>query len=304
MTNVRNINRATETTTISNEQRLLFNSVMRNLSPFGMIDGDVILASGSIPMELLYVDERYQGLREHRKLSNLKRNWDIRKLGPIEVVPHPEECRFAIVDGQGRFLVATEFGYESLYATVMMDAPSDPVERLKFEASYFIGQDTETEKVKPIEKHPARVIMGERSATELERILNQYSVTVTHQRGQRSGGYLGSYSEAYHIVDRYGSDCLEFIFTIINNAGWHEESNGYGTFVMRSLRMIYAEHERNRAEINEYLSRLLRTIDPELFSAGAKTAYPKRDFRMACALWLEDKICAELHLERRIFNVA
>ena len=68
-------------------------------------------------------------MRTHKRLSRLRNKWDERKLTPIILVPHPEECRFAVVDGQGRLIAATELRYETLQAIVLLDAPEDEYER-------------------------------------------------------------------------------------------------------------------------------------------------------------------------------
>lgn len=283
--------------TMENGNKELFKAVMNNLKPFGKRKK---LCIGTVPLSLLFVDHRYQGLRKHKHLRKLVQNWDECKLAPIILVAHPEENRFAIVDGQGRFLAATELGYDSLDAIILMDAPSDPDERLKFEAEYFIGQDTECEAVKPIEKHLARVIIEDKGALMLDAVLKKYDVSFTHNKGQREHSVLGSYTDTYAIAKSYGENCLEFIFSIIHNANWDNEANGYATFVMRSLRNIYIAHPQHRTEIHEFLSEELRQIDPELFSANGRAFYPKRDHRTACSLYLEDIICKELGIERKI----
>ena len=289
-----------ETTLAAN--KTLFNTVMENLKPFGMNDNQIIMASGKIPLSLCFVDSRYQGLRAHKKLNVLKKKWDIRKLTPIILVPHFEENRFAIVDGQGRYLVATDLGYDSLQAIVLMDAPKNVEERLKFEAEYFIGQDTETERVTSIEKHPARVIMGERAAVDLDRILTHYEVTFVDSKGQRQGNVLGSYPDAYKIMRKNGVSCMDFILSIIKNAGWNNEINGHGSFVIRSLSNAWSAYPERREEVHTLLSSKLREINPELFGSSARAKYPKREYRTACSLYVEDLICEGLNIPKKIYN--
>ena len=81
-------------------------------------------------------------MRTHKHLNRLRNKWDERKLIPIILVLHPEEYRLAVVDGQGRSIVASEKEIDRLNAIILMDAPEDPDERLKFETEYFIGQDS------------------------------------------------------------------------------------------------------------------------------------------------------------------
>lgn len=287
---------------INQSQEELFDTVLENLKPFGYGKGKkIIMCSGSVPLSLLFVDSRYQGMRKHKQLSRLRIKWDIRKLTPIILVPHFEENRFAIVDGQGRFLIASELKYGSLQAIVLMDIPKNIDERLKFEAEYFIGQDSEAESVRPLEKHPARVIIGDAAALTVQKLLEKYKITFTGERGNREQSVLGSYTDTYAIAKVHGEKCLDFIFSIIENAGWNHETNGYATFVMRALREIWVAHPNDRAEIHTYLSEELRQLDPALFSSIGRSRYPKREHRAACVLYAEDLVCKGLYLERKIY---
>jgi len=260
-----------------------------------------ITGSAVVPLSCCFVDSRYQGMRTHKHLNRLKNKWDERKLTPIILVPHPEEYIFAVVDGQGRCLVAPEKGMERLNAIILMDAPEDLDERLKFEAEYFIGQDSEVENVKPLEKHLSRVIIGDSAAVSLDKLLNKYGIKFVATKGNRGESVLGSYTDTYSIAKVHGEKCLDFIFSIIENAGWNKETNGYATFVMRALRETWVIHPNERKEIHSFLSKELRQIDPVLFSSNAKTKYPKRDHRVSCVLYVEDLVCDGLGIEKKIY---
>lgn len=282
-----------------------FNDIVANIKPL-MTTGKgknqrAITGSAVVPLSCCFVDSRYQGMRTHKHLNRLKNKWDERKLTPIILVPHPEEYRFAVVDGQGRCLVASEKGMDRLNAIILMDAPEDLNERLKFEAEYFIGQDSEVENVKPLEKHLSRVIIGDSAAVSLDKLLNKYGIKFVATKGNREESVLGSYTDTYSIVKVHGEKCLDFIFSIIDNAGWNKETNGYATFVMRSLRETWVAHPNDRKEIHRFLSKELRQIDPALFSAEAKAKYPKRDHRVSCVLYVEDMVCDGLGIEKKIY---
>lgn len=282
-----------------------FNDIVANIKPL-MTTGKgknqrAITGSAVVPLSCCFVDSRYQGMRTHKHLNRLKNKWDERKLTPIILVPHPEEYRFAVVDGQGRCLVAPEKGMDRLNAIILMDAPEDLNERLKFEAEYFIGQDSEVENVKPLEKHLSRVIIGDSAAVSLDKLLNKYGIKFVSTKGNREESVLGSYTDTYSIVKVHGEKCLDFIFSIIDNAGWNKETNGYATFVMRSLRETWVAHPNDRKEIHRFLSKELRQIDPALFSAEAKAKYPKRDHRVSCVLYVEDMVCDGLGIEKKIY---
>lgn len=282
-----------------------FNDIMANVKPMQTSGKGrnlrTITGSAVVPLSLCYVDERYQGMREHKHLNRLRNKWDVRKLTPIVLVPHPEEGRFAVVDGQGRTIIAPEKGMDRVFATLLMDAPEDPIERLKFEAEYFIGQDSEVENVKPLEKHLARVIIGDSAATILDNLLLTYDIKFVATKGQREESVLGSYTDTYSIAKVHGEKCLDFIFSIIANAGWNKETNGYATFVMRALREVWVAHPNNRTEIHKFLSDELRQFDPALFSSCAKAKYPKRDHRISCVLYTEDLVCSGLGIEKKIY---
>ena len=282
-----------------------FNDIVANIKPLMTVgkgkNQRVITGSAVVPLSLCFVDARYQGMRTHKHLNRLKNKWDERKLTPIILVPHPEEYRFAVVDGQGRCLVAPEKGMDRLNAIILMDAPEDLNERLKFEAEYFIGQDSEVENVKPLEKHLSRVIIGDNAAVSLDKLLNKYGIKFVSTKGNREESVLGSYTDTYSIVKVHGEKCLDFIFSIIDNAGWNKETNGYATFVMRALREVWIAHPNDRKEIHRYLSKELRQIDPALFSAEAKAKYPKRDHRVSCVLYVEDLVCDGLGIEKKIY---
>lgn len=282
-----------------------FNDIVANIKPLMTVgkgkNQRAITGSAVVPLSCCFVDSRYQGMRTHKHLNRLKNKWDERKLTPIILVPHPEEYRFAVVDGQGRCLVAPEKGMDRLNAIILMDAPEDLDERLKFEAEYFIGQDSEVENVKPLEKHLSRVIIGDNAAVSLDKLLNKYGIKFVSTKGNREESVLGSYTDTYSIVKVHGEKCLDFIFSIIDNAGWNKETNGYATFVMRALREVWIAHPNDRKEIHRYLSKELRQIDPALFSAEAKAKYPKRDHRVSCVLYVEDLICDGLGIEKKIY---
>lgn len=286
-------------------RREQFNDIVANIKPL-MTAGKgknqrAITGSAVVPLSCCFVDSRYQGMRTHKHLNRLKNKWDERKLTPIILVPHPEEYRFAVVDGQGRCLVAPEKGMDRLNAIILMDAPEDLDERLKFEAEYFIGQDSEVENVKPLEKHLSRVIIGDSAAVSLDKLLNKYEIKFVATKGNREESVLGSYTDTYRIIKTHGERCLDFIFSIIENVGWNKETNGYATFVMRALKESWVSHPNDRKEIHRFLSKEFRQIDPALFSAEAKAKYPKRDHRVSCVLYVEDMVCDGLGIEKKIY---
>lgn len=154
------------------------------------------------------------------------------------------------------------------------------------------------EKVKALEKHPARVLIGDPAAIALQNMFEKYNITYTDTRGCREKGVLGSYPTAYRIANSHGEACLDFIFSIIHGAGWNLESNGYATFITESLRDVWVNHPRvsDRQKIHRFLSYALREDTPSGFSSDARSRYKMRDTKKVCTLLLEDILRNNLDL--------
>lgn len=286
------------------ERAKLFDTIMENIKPLDFDDnGNVITASARIPLELLFIDTRYQRVHKEKGVKNLYNNWDVRKLAPIAVAPHEEDKCFSVIDGGNRSTVAGMLNLQSLTATIMMQAPKNDEDRLKFECEIFSTQNSESENVRLVEKHPANVIVGDKAAVIIDRLAKEYNVAFASTTGQRDSAILGSYADTYQIAKtENGEDILNFIFSIIQNAGWHDETNGYATYVFRALKSVWLAHPDNRENIHKFLSAELRQYDPELFGASSRAKYPKRDYRSACVLYTEDIVCDGMHIERKIYK--
>lgn len=69
-----------------------------------------------------------------------------------------------IVDGFGRYKASQYIDperYESLDVMVILNAPKDPNERLRFEAEQYAYQNRDVAKMRPIQKHGAMEILDD-----------------------------------------------------------------------------------------------------------------------------------------------
>lgn len=74
--------------------------------------------------------------------------------------------------------------------------------------------------VRLVEKHRPNVIRGDKGACVVDKFCKEYDVAFTNTSGQRNSAILGSYAEVYDIAKtENGEKILEFIFSIIENAG-------------------------------------------------------------------------------------
>ena len=263
--------------------KMLYEAIMNNTKEIGN------KTYAFIPVSLLYADPEYQRIetRNERKIYGLAKEWDDAKMDALRVVPHPEEYRFAVVDGYGRMCASqmTETPKTSLECEIIQGAPSDPEERLKFEARLYCEQQDETERLSPIQKHKANVLLRNTTAMILELVCSEYQVAIMSGKGYRNPRTLGSYTDAYSIVRVHGEDCLRYIFEVIRDAGFDLEPNGYCRPVMVSLRNIYTAYGKDSKKT---ISEFLRKSSPKDFKANAIAKYPKREANIACTLFLQD----------------
>lgn len=301
---VENVNLNTDKDSkIPEPQKILFETTYANMKECGRKGSGKYVAS--IPVELLRVDFAYQRITTSTpaRLKKLANHWREDKLMPMIVVAHPEEYCFYIVDGFHRYTVSTtmlETKYNALDAIVLTNAPQEAVERQKFEAELFVSQNEEVERVTPIQMHKARVLIGDDAANNLQKMLDKYDVSYVSSPGQRDKAVLGSYETAYGIAKRNGNKCLEFIFSIIDNAGWRTEPNGYSKAIMKGIKDVWCAYPipEKHIKMHTYFSDALREIDPKLLVAKARGRYPERDDRQTVSLYLADMLVENLGFEK------
>ena len=250
-----------------------------------------------IPVNLLAVDETYQTEdRTERSINYLVNNFDRNKLMPITVVPHYEEGLFYIVDGFGRVISTqlidkkngtTEFKH--ITALVLLNAPEDPKERRKFEAELYAYQDRDVAKLKPIQRHGAKLILGDKATCILEEMKEKYGFEYTDRSGRRTGGVLGSYTEALNICG-IGSDCADYVFNICKVARFSTFSNGYSTYVLRALKDAYKYYPNITVETQVLLCEKLRGMTPTHLKSFAVARYPMLEHKAAVSFYVEDMI--------------
>lgn len=258
-----------------------------------------------IPRRLFAIDVRYQTpLRTNRSLDYLTNNFDENKLLPVTGVPHDEEGKIYLVDGYGRWqasqIVDQRCGttnYQSLECLVILNAPTDPEERLKFEAEQYAFQNKNVSSLSPVQKHGAYQCMGHPAAKIIDDMQEKYKFTFAETAGMRSPGVLGSYDTVFRICDKFGEECADWIFDVCAKSGFHYKLNGYATHIMIALKDIWKYYPESRKETSEHLSAWLRDNDPAKFKAKAVARYGLLDKRAACSMYLEDLIVDNIDLQ-------
>ena len=265
-------------------------------------------AIATIPVEIMEIDTRYQTeVRTERDLHYLTNNWNENKLLPLIGVPHWEEGKVYLVDGYGRWIssqVVDREKYKYLDVLLVLDAPTDKMERLRFEAELYAFQNINVAKMKAIQKHGAMIVLDDQATTTLEQLKEKYGFEYTANKGNREASVLGSYTETLALCKIDNGKCADYVFAICEGAGFDRKPNGYATYMFRALRDIYKLYADNRKETKKFLSSELRKITPIILKANAVVKYPMLDIKMAVSLYLEDLIVENLGLEqsREIFG--
>ena len=256
----------------------------------------------SLPVELMEIDSRYQTeARTERDLRYLTNNWNENKLLPLIGVPHWEEGKVYLVDGYGRWIasqVVDKKKYKELDVMLILNAPTEPNERLKFEAELYAFQGSEVKDVTAIQKHGAMLVLDDKTTEILEKMKNRYGFEYSSVKGNREASVLGSYTETLRLCSIDNGKAAEYVFDICEGAGFDRKSNGYASYVMRGLRDIYRIYTNNREDTKKFLIKELRKITPITLKANAVVKYPMLDFRTASSLYLEDMVVNNLGLEQ------
>jgi len=254
-----------------------------------------------IPVELLTIDERYQTpIRTERSMSYLVDNWDEHKLLPLTVVPHEEEGVFAIVDGYGRLTASQKVDaekYKELECLVILDAPTEPKERLRFEADEYAFQNVNVAKLRPLHKHGAMQVKRNKQVLDLDKLKKKYGFEYVADKGNRGAETLGSYVDCLKILKSYGYECMDWVFNIIQRTGFERMPNGYCAAIVRGLKDMYNLYGDKRNEVSKYYCKVLRGMTPAILNASARTMYPILEYRAAVSMYLEDMIVNNLGYE-------
>ena len=266
------------------------------------LDAKQNVAIISVPVELMEIDTRYQTeVRTNRDLRYLTNNWDENKLLPLTGVPHWEEGKIYLVDGYARWVgsqIVDKDKYKDLLLLVILNAPKNPEERLRFEAELFAYQNAQVSRLTAIQKHGAMLVMHDEATETLERMKHIYGFDYIAEKGSREASILGSYTEILALCKIDHGKAAEYVFDVCRDAGFDRKPNGYASYVIRALRDMYKLYANSRAETKQFLTKLLRGITPLHLKANAVTKYPMLESRTATTLYVEDLVVENLRLHQ------
>ena len=259
-----------------------------------------------VPVYMMAIDESYQTIdRTARKLNYLTNRWDERKIGVLTVVPHEDEGLVYIVDGYGRWKasqIVDKAKYTTLDCAVLLNVPTDPMERRKFEAELFANQNRDVAKLKPVDKHGAMQVLEDPVALALDELQMEYGFTIGKRKYKGDNATGMTINNVYQVLCRglraHGKALGDWYFDICKRSGFATKTYGYTRYTYKALKDVYVAYPHKRDEIAEILIEYFRPITPAEFKAEAVTKYPKLDSVTACAVYVEDIVAGQLGLNR------
>lgn len=276
-------------------KELSFNTIMGNLVKVGPRN------YAMIPVDLLFVDERFQ--REvplnDEKVRILVRDWDDNKMDALKVSVHKEENAFSVVDGGHRLLAAIILGLKYIRCEVL-DLSEDLNERLQKEAEIFIKQSEPITPIKPLDRHNGALICKIPENVALQELVEKYNIPLKRKAGHGKVviGHLAGFDAALKIIKSYGKETFDHILYILCSSRWNMEAMGLGSDTFRLLKNIFLLHPDKTEEIISSLISYFSKITPRTFFSAAITAYPNVSLMRAYTMYLEDYLCDQIGMER------
>lgn len=241
-------------------QRLMNETFISNAATFGRIKASYL------PLSELFVDATYQR-KPQRKINQIASSWDDDKCGFLEVSYRGDKGKFAIIDGQNRFMAAKICGIDRLPCHILTGIP------VKEEAFRFASQDANKTIVNTYDKFRAELCAGVPESMRLKEICDKYGIKIKNSAVSQTG-HLRSITCAKKTLKTAGENGLFWIFNVIQESGWHNVKNAYSSVMMSALHNIYmAVGEDDYQVIKSNLVKYFEKTTPDHVVAQAMVAF-------------------------------
>lgn len=257
----------------------------------------------NVDISLLTVDPRFQRVDTYTpaKVRKLAAEFDSDKMDILPLSPHDEEGKFSVIDGYHRYMAAKLRGMETLPCDIIMNMPTDPAQRLKREAEIFVSQDKDTERLTPLQKHGANIILEVKANINLQKAIDKYKIKVKNlkTRSTKQVGVLTGFADAL-VIAGYGEKYIDETFRILKEAKWDLTPNGLGARQIRAIGKMVKIHECDQ-KVSSLLIEYLRPIDYQIFISKGMSTYPTRKPQEGLIMILEDYVVAH-NIQRLYFG--
>lgn len=276
----------------------------KNMEMFNQVMASAIKVGNKhfapVPLRLLFIDASYQRKTKKTKVATLVKKWDVNKMDALRVSPRSESGTFAIIDGSHRFSAACIKEEQILVCEILMDLPLNPEDRLKEEARLYATQSDEVNKLTPVEKHNANVLLGIQENVIVENLLEKYDIPLktNPSHGRVKAGSLAGFTALLSQAKVSGEAHVNEILKILCESRWNMATNGLSALVINAVGNLLKLHPDNGKEIEEVLVEIFTQIEPKQFFGEAISRYPMRRENERLLLWLEDEVCKVTRITR------
>lgn len=257
---------------IENQNNMYIEAILRNVPEIGG------LKFAEIPVGMLTIPDTYQRAA-HGHEKKIASKWDKRKAGALTVSYRGGQLN--VIDGQHRLLAAKMVGEQSMPCQIYENLSENE------EAIIFGNQDENKIKLRTVEKLRALIVGGDRTATILRTICDEYGIVLIPQDSKESAPVLTGLRVTLSTLSNYGESSIRWIFDTIRKSGWHLVPGAYSESNINSLRNIYVAHKNELNRVQERIVSVYKEIDYDTAKAKAVCRYPYRTKTAALTEMLE-----------------
>ena len=230
-----------------------------------------------LPVAMLEVHPTIQrDLSEH--YLKIAENWNLDKCAPL-TVSWKNDGTFLIIDGQHRYMAAKMNGVAMLPCRVFKNLSEEE------EAKMFYTQNENNKRLTPRDTLKAKLVVHEETAEILKDLCGRYGVFL-FKESPFDIPYLKALADMNNIIERWGERTAETIFRFVEMAGWHDDLNGYSTYVIRPImtlwRKLYIKsgHEDPTMDVLA-VAEVIHGMPLEQFVSAAVAMFPHSTQHMA-----------------------
>lgn len=231
-----------------------------------------------ISCDLLRLED-YQRREKGHHVNKIARNWDEAKCLPLSVAYR--DGAFFVVDGQHRLAAARLLGKPNVKCII---------NRWSYEDSCgtFIEQDDDTMRVSAYAKLWAGAKGNKQPFVDILNICKEESVKLVEST-RPEPGKCGCASKIIRIYNRYGRDCLTWVFHTIRDIGWSASKNGYSGDVLTSLADVWGKCDRyTDANLTAHVKSKIGGDAPNITISKAHAKFIGRNNQAALTEYLLD----------------
>lgn len=238
-----------------------------------------------IPLELLKVDhEMYQRVPQ-KHLNKLARDWDDDKCEPI-IVNYRNDGYFYIIDGQHRFearKMKSQMDENGIYDGSLVACVFVGM-TVQEEAKYFVGQNDGEKKLSHYDTYKSNVCWGEPIDCAIKDVCDCYGIKVEKSATLHT---LKSVTTARRIVKNNGKEALQWIFELMEKAGWNNYKDAYTDIMLSGFNDIYSMCENNLTLAQERLIEFCKITSPKEITSISNIEYPTYGYKTRVTMLLD-----------------